>query len=422
MAAKPIRIIVITSPDQLDQEWIGQVAHEPDIEHVDRVGSLSAGINLAKQNRPDIVILDREPDQTEQAIREIFTSVPGTLCIALATAPDVATLRRLVGAGARDVIGRPVNHAELMHTLRFLIEAELDRRVQTVPTAAAPARTRGKLVVVAAPKGGVGSTMIATNLAVALRRVGGGRVALADFDLQFGDIAVHLNLVPRHTLQDLLPRHDEIDDAMLGRVLQSHDSGISVLLAPDSPAFAGNVELEQIDAVLDALTERFSFVICDTWTLIDEIAERLMERADELLIVATPEVPALRNARTFLEHLRDQNLASGRLTFVLNRFPSINGVSLQDVEKHLRHPVGATLPSEGKFVTDSANRGVPVVTAYPKSWVAQSLLKLAAYVSGDNVVPITLDNETGAGSDVDTRGTADSRERRGLMRMIRGQA
>ncbi|HMO57621.1 MAG TPA: hypothetical protein PKC19_09710, partial [Roseiflexaceae bacterium] len=212
------------------------------------------------------------------------------------------------------------------------------------------------------------------------------------------------------------------DDAMLDRVMQSHASGVSVLLAPDAPEFAGQVTTEQVNRLLDSLCNRYSYVVCDTWTLIDELTEQLMQRADELLVVATPEVPALRNARNFLERTHEQQLTNGRISFVLNRFPSVNGVSIQDVEKHLRHRVDATIPSEGKFVTESVNRGVPVVSSFPKSWVAQSLLKLAAYVSGDDVVPITLSNDPDAAAARTEHGTPGSGERRGILGMLRGQA
>jgi pilus assembly protein CpaE len=402
---RAIRVVVITSPDQLDQEWINRLAREAEIESVDRVGALTAGVSLVQQNRPDLVIVDRDLEQTETAIRQIFTSVPSTLCIAVVAQADVATLRRLVAAGARDVISRPVAHTDLMAGIH-----------SSLPNA----RGRGKLIVLTSPKGGVGTTTIATNLAVALRQLSSGRVVLADFGLQFGDVGVQLNMWSRHTLQDLLAHVDDLDDAMLQPVLQSHSSGIQVLLAPNTPEVAGEISEHQIEAILDALLARSMFVVCDTWSFLDEVTETLLGKADEVLVVTTPEVPALKNTKYFLEYMNQQGLSNGRVTLVLNRFPSVNGIALQDVQKHLKHPVGANIPSEGQFVTHSVNRGIPVVASHPQSWVAQSLFKLAAHISGDEVSTISLMNpgKTGKSRDVER----PLRERRSLMRLVRGES
>jgi pilus assembly protein CpaE len=423
-AAKQFRLVVITAPERLEQDWINRLTNETDIERVDRVGVLSAGIDLVQQSHPDVVIIDRELDQAEASIRQIFTSVPGTLCIAVVNQADMSVLRRLVAAGARDVIGKPVQYTELINSIRSVLATEADRRSRSLVPLNSDGDVRngrGKLVVVTSPKGGVGTTTIATNLAVALRQMSNGRVVLADFGLQFGDIGVHLNLWSKHTMQDLIGRGDDIDDAMLNQVLQQHSSGVQVLLAPNEPEVAGEVTATQLETILDRLLERNTYVIADTWSFLDEVAETLLRRADEVLVVTTPEVPSLKNAKHFLEFLRQQSLAHGRITLVLNRFPSVDGISLQDVQQHLRHPVGANIPSEGQLVTHSVNRGIPIVLSHPQSWAAQSMLKLAAHIAGDKVGTITLtpDNlKGGKGKDKETSARSD-KERRGLLRFSR---
>jgi pilus assembly protein CpaE len=422
VTGRPIRVVVITSPDQLDQEWINRLAREPEVESVDRVGGLAAGITLVQQNRPDLVIVHRDLEQTESTIRQIFTSVPTTLCIAVVAHADVSTLRRLVAAGARDILSHPVHHTDLMAGIRSVLSTEQDRRSRAlVADPGSPnGRGRGRLIVLTSPKGGVGTTTIATNLAVALRQLSSGRVVLADFGLQFGDVGVQLNMWSRHTLQDLLAHTNDLDDAMLQPVLQQHSSGIQVLLAPNTPETAGEIGAPQIEAILDALLERNMFVVCDTWSFLDEVTETLLGKADEVLVVTTPEVPALKNTKYFLEYMVQQGLTRGRTTLVLNRFPSVNGIALQDVQKHLRHPVGANIPSEGQFVTHSVNRGIPVVASHPQSWVAQSLFKLAAYISGDNVTTISLVSPGKPGKNREPE--RPFRERRGLLRMVRGES
>lgn len=422
--AQPAHIVVITTPERLDREWIARLANESDIARVDRAGVLAAGLELIQQTHPDLVLIDRDLEQAESAIRQIFTSMPATVCIAVVAQLDMSAMRRIVAAGARDALDRAAPHAELMNSIRAALATEADRRARAPRSegGSAGSRGRGKLVVVTSPKGGVGATMIATNLAVALRQMGGLRVMLADFGLQFGDVGVQLNLWSKHTLQDLLARVDEIDDAMLSHVVQQHSSGIHALLAPGAPEAAGEVAAEQVDVILDRLLERYSYVIVDTWSFLEEVTMTLLRRADEVLVVTTPEVPALKNTKHFLEYVRQQALVEGRITLVLNRFPSVNGITLEDVQQHLGQAVGANIPSEGQLVTHTINRGVPVVVSHAQSWVAQSLLRLAAHVAGDKVSTISLAPQSGRARGAADKGDGSARQRRSLMQFVRREA
>ena len=178
---------------------------------------------------------------------------------------------------------------------------------------------------------------------------------------------------------------------MLKRVLSEHSSGVDVLLAPSEPESSAEVTGPVVEAILDHMLNQYAYVIADTWSFLDEITTTLLRRADEVLLVATPELPTLKNAKRFLEVAGRQSLINGRLSIVLNRFPSIEGITLDDVQRHLSHPVSANIPSEGQLVTHSINRGVPLVVSHPRSWAAQSILRLAGKLAGDDVETITLD-------------------------------
>jgi pilus assembly protein CpaE len=224
---------------------------------------------------------------------------------------------------------------------------------------------------------------------VALRQVAGAPVALVDCSLQFGDVGVHMNLRSKYSLLDLAGAGD-IDDAMLARVLCEHGSGVQVLLAPGEPDAAAHVDGATVSAVINKLRARYSYVVVDTWSFLDEVTETLLRMADEVLLVATPELPTLRNTKRLIEYTQRHQLATGHVLIVLNRFPSVEGISLDDVQQHLRHPVAANIPSEGMAVTQSINRGVPLVISHPKGWAAQNILRLAARLAGDEVGTIAL--------------------------------
>jgi pilus assembly protein CpaE len=409
-----MRVAVVTMPDQIDQEWITRLAQDPQIGWMERIAILSTGLETVQQSRPDVVIVDRPPVEAEEFIRQVFTSLPTTVCIALTSLTDINVIRRLMMAGARDVLARPVRHTDLLQSLNTVLRIEHDRRSKQLVASDHQGRGRGKFVVVISPKGGAGTTVVSTNMAVALRQISSGRVALADFGLQFGHVGTHLNLFSRHTLQNLLAKSDEIDDTILAGVMQQHGSGVHVLLAPGSPEVAGEINQEQIGAVLDSLLLRYSYVIADTWCVLDEVTMALLDRADDVLVVTTPEIPALKNVKFFLEYMNQHQLTRGRISIVLNRFPSVDGVSLEDVQQHLRHPVSANIPSAGQLVAYSVNRGVPVVLSHPQSWVSQSLRKLAAYVAGEQVTTITMGPDKG-------KDRANGQPRRGLIWGLRRQ-
>ncbi len=407
----PMRTLIVTTPEKIDQEWIGRLVASGEIELLERLALVNQAGDLARRLRPDLVIIDREISQAEMVVRQVLAAAPDAFCVVIIPDPDLPSLRRLMAAGARDVLAAPVTLSDILAAVQQARATAAERR-QMVEIHTNGVR-QGRLVVVIAPKGGVGTTTIATNIAVALRYVSGSPVALIDCSLQFGDVGIHLNLRSKYSLLDLTAAASEIDDAMIARVICEHESGIHVLLAPPELDHVASVDGASVNAVLDRLLARYSFVVADTWSFIDEVTEALLRRADDVLLVATPELPALRNTKRLIEYAQRNNLASGRIMIVLNRFPSVEGISLEDVQQHLRYPVAANIPSEGMPITHSINRGVPLVIAQPKSWAAQNILRLAARLAGDDVATIALTAAEGR------REAGGKRSRGGLFRFGR---
>jgi pilus assembly protein CpaE len=396
-----VRAVVIAPAEGMDQDWITALQAESGIEVLATVGVLTRGVEAVREHQPNVVVIDRPVEQIEETIQSIYASSPQTMCVAVLEQQDMAAVRRLVAAGARDILAKPLHPRDVVASLRQVVQMEEGRRQRAgLPALLAPQRkmTAGKVIVVMGPKGGVGTTTVATNLAVALRQVTGNDVALADFSIQFGDVAVLLNLWSRHTLHDLAVHHETIDDGLLERVLVPHASGVQVLLAPSEPEMTADISVTQTTAVVKALRAKYAYVVIDCWSFLDEITESMMSLADQVLLVTTPEVPALKNTKQALEYFARHGVHRDHIALVLNRFPSVKGVTLQDIQQHLRHPIQANLPSDGPAVTYAANKGIPVLHSHPQSWVAQSFLKLAAWIAGDNVQTISEGPAAGKGA------------------------
>ena len=410
------RTIIITAPEHTSQDWIGRLTSADEVDVVQCASNISHGVELVQKHHPDLVLIDREVGQTESAVRQILAIAPMTLCIAIVPSPDIPMLRQLMTAGTRDVLPAPVVYDDLVGSIRSILAAEAERRREAQSSTTARHKRPGKLILVIAPKGGVGTTTIATNIAVALHQVSKSEVALADFSLQFGDVGIQLNLWSKYTIVDLATRTTDVDDTTLKRVLSQHDSGIHVLLAPLEPEAAARIGGTEVRAVLDHLLDRFAYVVADTWSFFDEVSEMLLRRADEVLLVTTPELPTLKNAKRFLELADRQNLANGHTTIVLNRFPSVRGITLQDVQQQLHHQVGASIPSEGQLVTNSINDGIPIVISHPRSSMAQSIVKLAIQLAGDQIDAIALTSEKE--QQLDRKGTGRTRGLWGFARKM----
>jgi len=211
------------------------------------------------------------------------------------------------------------------------------------------------------PKGGVGCTLLACNLAVALQTAPQRRVALIDYSLQFGSVGALLNVQSPHTVAELASRQEEIDTAILDDVMVGHPSGVRVLLRPNSLQEMEQITTEGLVAVLDGARKSFDYVIVDTWHVVEPSTLAVLEMADRLLLVTTPEVPALSAMRHFLDILKAYPHLRDKPQLLVNRQPSTGEVSLKYVEEALGMKALATVPSDGQMLTLAINEGTPLL-------------------------------------------------------------
>src|SRR5262249_28399880 len=163
----------------------------------------------------------------------------------------------------------------------------------------APRVRRGSLIAVYSPKGGVGTTTVATSLAVALA-ARNARVAVVDLDLQFGDVGVVLDLKSNSGIGDLLGTEGAVDDGIVGEVFARHSSGVQALLAPADPTDMGSVDVAAVIKLLERMRASFDYVVLDLWSALEELALATLRAADRVVLVTTPEVPSLRHLRRIM--------------------------------------------------------------------------------------------------------------------------
>ena len=337
---------------------------------------------VAKHAAVALLDLDESGDDPAVAVRTVLAVAPECCVVVTGADASPAVISKAVSAGARAFVLRPFTATELAVTLR---EAHANmtalRRLQRGESAT-PRSERGHLVAVYSPKGGVGCTTIATNLAVALAGKTKKPVGIVDLDLQFGDVGVALDLRSANSVVELVAHADSIDEALVDDIFVSHQSGVRALVAPENIALLESLDPHRVVRAVEGLRDHFGFVVCDLWSSLDDLTMAMLRVADRIVLVTTPELPSLKNIRRVLA-ATGPLLLDERTQIVLNRYPAKTGVSVAEVEKNLGRSVSATIPSEGIGMTDAINQGISFFDSRARVRAGGSYLKLADAVLRD---------------------------------------
>lgn len=294
------------------------------------------------------------------------------LVVILVAATDVPgeVLRAAIRSGLSDVVEAPLTIAAVTEALRAA-ERTSRRKAAAAPEAPKPL-SEGRIITVMAAKGGSGKTVFASNVATLLARWGdAGRVVIADADFQFGDVALVLQVDPKHTVVNAAKEGERLDNQFLETVLATHSSGMRVLAAPLEPAFADEVPTVTYTRILGMLREMFDYVVVDTAPSLDERLLAILDKSDVVLFVVDMDLPSVKNAKLALETLRILNYPSNKIKLVLNRSNSKARLDVDEIERSLRLPISASVPSDG-LLPASINEGIPIVESHPKSKPAKA--------------------------------------------------
>jgi pilus assembly protein CpaE len=331
----------------------------------------------------DIVVLDaRAVNDVASGVRELLAAAPE--CCVVVTGVDIppAAVSRAVTAGARGFLLKPYPPTELVRTVGEAHQSLVALRRLQRPLPQAPSGpARGKLIVVYGPKGGVGTTTIATSIAIALAHPK-RRVAVVDLDLQFGDVGCVLDLRSVNSVIDLLDHANGIDANVLAEIMPKHSSGIRALLAPEGRTELASISADQISWVMDQLRGHFDHIVCDLWSSLDELTLAMLRLADRVVLVTTPELPSLKNLRRAITATGNL-LLDDRTLVVVNRLPGKVGVGVADIERNVGKPIAVGIPSDGIGVTDAINHGVSVFDHRARVRSARAYRRLAHLLGGD---------------------------------------
>jgi pilus assembly protein CpaE len=381
--AEIITILLVDDIPETRENIKKMIAFEPDLKVVGAAGTGREGVALAKELKPNIIIMDiNMPDMDGiQATTLITESLPTTAVIMMSVQNDPDYLRRAMLAGARNFLTKPIGMEELYNTIRTVharnkpIAAQyaavaagvLDiRRAPTDPTSEGRA---GHVIVVYSPQGGAGTTTIATSVASGLMKEG-IKVLLVDADLQFGDIGALLNLQSQSTMVELVPDVDDMDVELFEKLVTPHDSGLKVLLGPSRPEYAEEVQRspDALSKILQKVSGNYDYIVVDTATHLDDVLLSLMDMASRVILVCTPTLPCVKNVRFVLDLFDKLSYPPDKVMLVLNRNPEDRNLKKlaippEKIEHYLKRPIVGKIPADEMFVLRAVQRAVPVVAA-----------------------------------------------------------
>lgn len=369
---RPIRVLLVDDIPETVESVKRMLTFDPAIAVVGIAPGGRDAIAKVKTTDPDVVIMDiNMPDMdgitATQHIRQRF---PYTQVIILSVQNDPSYMRRAMRAGAHDFLPKPPQMDELISVIKRAGTISMEQRSLTdtltvnaeVPGAPMLQPQLSKIITVYSPKGGVGVTTVAVNLAIAMR-LKKQKVLLIDANTQFGTDQLFLSMRPRNTIIDLIGRIDELDAEILKEVIAVHEStGIDVLAAPPRPEMAEQVNGESFGKLLGYLKRHYNYIIIDTASYLDETTLNAIEKADITLLLSTLEIPALRNVNAFSLLYQALGYNPKNLVFLLNFFDRKAGISPERISESLNMEIFMALPLDDKTtLRDAVKRGVPVM-------------------------------------------------------------
>ena len=375
-ASDQTRLLIVEDVPQVAQYIRGLLNAQGRVKLLDVLDDGSRALAMIREQRPDVVLVDallqgrlKGPKLVEQ-IREAELGVP----VIVLTVPQ-NPIEPDPSAGIHGVLSMPFSGFDLMTRIAH-VRKEFEAQQSTEST---------RVMSVFAPKGGVGKTTIAFNLAVALGQLE-QKTVLIDGSLQFGDLRSLLKVpVDAPSILDLPT--DRIAESDLGDVLWRDPSGIDILLAPPRIEMAEMVTVRDVDKVLSLLRRIYGAIVIDLTSHLNDVSLSFLDTSDVILEVVTYDSTTIHNTIAMADTFRAIGYPAAKVRYLVNRADSPGGIDPLDLERALGRVPEHRVVSDGRLVVQSNNEGVPFVLAEPGAQISQDINRLAGELLGQAAVP-----------------------------------
>lgn len=345
----------------------------------------SAGVD------PHVIVLDAIPASRslEDVCREVraiaaFANVP---LLAISSTDDLEERIRLLEAGADDVMFRPVDDRELDARVEALdLRHKRSKELRPGAVVHSTRRAGPRLVVVYSPKGGVGTTTVSVNLALAMAAREPDQVALIDLTPMGGHVATNLDIRPKLTIADLINDSQGMasPEILKSTYLRRHGGGLFVLAGSPKPSTSALMAGDEAVRILESALGAFAIVVVDLGSHLDERVLASLDAADDVVIVVSPDFPALKVVHSFFEYLAEANSKTIEPTIVVNEVYALQTLTPGDIDNALGRHVAIRIPYDPLLYLRASNQGTPIFLGAPTSQPARRFDQLAAVLLGED--------------------------------------
>lgn len=382
-------LVVVYNRNQVKllKKYFTDLAEKVDVRFVKTADD---AISAMQDSDRDVLLVEESlPDVNGLRFTEfIRQEYPATQVVLISETKQVDTVLKAIRGGAFDFLSFDLPIEELIDVIKRAgdqaiqerkkyVQDTVDQRKEITPKGEVQEHVKGMIVSVYSPKGGVGVSTLTSNLALALRAPEYD-VSIVDCNLQFGDIAMLFNEVPRVSIMALASRVDYMDSKLIEDVMTlNRQSGVHILAAPTKIDLAETLSGEQLERVLVYLRDMYRYTIVNTDSHLDDITFSALGVADVVVLVVTQEITTIRAVRSFLDLWERSKLNRDRIMVVVNHFDQNNPLTPKKISESLKIPVNLSIPADHATMLKASNLGTPIIMSDSHSQISKSISSIA---------------------------------------------
>ncbi len=370
------------------EDWLNNIKRMIiNMDNVCLVGEARNGqetLDKVNELQPHIVLLDIDLEGIDGLkVTEILAKESQNVqTIIMSTKSSPEYFRKAMKSGAKDYLIEPFSNSDLSDAIQNVFNKWLKDKADLFTD-----DNTAKVVTFYSTKGGVGRTTLAVNLAVALAAKG-KRTLLIDASLQFGDVALTLNLNPQNTISEVIDKDEFTIDGIGRRITKHKASGLEVLAAPREPAQAEAVTAKHLQQIIDVIKPLYQFIIIDMPSIITEKELAILDKTNLLFLIATLEITSLKNTKILLKTLQSIKYDLDKVKIILNKDMPDIGIDKTQLETGLGIPIYATIPMDSILAQVSLNKGISFVLESPASLISRTIIDVAERLIGPSKKPV----------------------------------
>ena len=377
--AESASILLVSKNPAIIEFTREELAEEKYLQLIEREVTPADLFSTLSTIQPDVVLLDFEfQPQPFDLVDEIASKYPLSAVVAILTEAEMVNLDRVVLSGARAFVKYPYQSRKLVITIKRVMEL-LERNKLVPEESPEPGEVvldSKKTFTVFSPKGGAGTTTVATNLAISLHNATKADVLLLDGKLAFGHVSLFLNLLTGNSIIDLVAHAGMLDQQLIKQVVVQHTSGIHVLPSPNTITEAQEIRPENLFTVVQGLQQMYPYIIIDGGNNLDENTVTYMDSSDKILLVFNPDLASMRDIRQFMEISKTLSYEKEKILYILNMTGRKADVRSEEIEKILNMKIFGSIPADNEFAISSLNEGVPMVVKKSRHSISRAYSKI----------------------------------------------